>query len=153
MRKTIICDIDGVLLDINHLIELDHLTNQITNWDWLDNNYDKSTPILDNINMICELQNMFDVIYLTGRKEICRDVTINQLKNHGLKISNDNYFCRRNHDFRSGWQFKEWWYKKKLPYLKLGEVHLAIDDDPDIIKMWQRLGLNTLKIRNDNYKG
>lgn len=24
--------------------------------------------------------------------------------------------------------------------------------NPDIIKMWQRLGLNTMKIRNDNYK-
>lgn len=81
------------------------------------------------------------VIFLTGRSEEHRDVTEQWLKNQGFEVN--GLYMRRNRDFRPDNIVK---YETIKQFE--GQVNIlgVFDDRPQVIRMWQAIGLQTFNV-------
>lgn len=104
MRNLVICDIDGVIADCTHRLP------------WLrakayDNFYDRvydDTPISDGIDLVSALvsdSEMDKLVFLTGRRDSCREATEDWLEKWTLP-KQDAIFMRPTGDYRPAAELK-----------------------------------------------
>lgn len=159
MKKAVIFDIDGVLAEKSP--ERDY------------REYDKVH--LDKPNMVifrlaqyyfyAERFEYVRIIYITGRKELCRDKTIEFLSKNWIQarkgfaekvwlkllrrplknLINNNLFMRADNDHRKAVVLKKEIYDN---YIKgKYDVVACVDDDPEICEMYKNEGLFVLEVK------
>ena len=136
-KKTcIICDLDGTLA-LN------------TGRDWFD--YEKViTDKLDwRINQLLnDLYYNYDIIFVTGRDEECREVT-EQWINNVAGIKEYQLIMRPHGDKRSDQVVKKELYEK---YIEPNyNVSCVFEDRNKVVEMWRELGLLCLQVCEGNY--
>lgn len=132
--KTIICDIDGVILKCKHSVDIEDFYNNIFD----------CYPVDSMVDLINGLYSHgYNIIFLTARDAKCRYATLHQLKEcfkFPIKL-----YMRLHNDIREDWVIKE-------EYLKLLQTEhnivLALDDNEGNCQMFSRNGIPTLKILN-----
>lgn len=81
------------------------------------------------------------VFFVTGRPELMRGLTMKHLE--GIFKKNDQLVMKSNTDIRQHWKFKkEVLHEIKKEY----NILFAIDDRNSIIKMYQKDGINCLRV-------
>ena len=140
---TVIIDIDDTLSLAGKRFELAKKPNGKTDWNIAHDvelvKQDK--PNLPMIDLAKRYKKEgFKVIILTGRPDSIRKVTEEWLKKYGVEY--DELYMRN----KSEHYIKATVFKKKIYQIYLEDVFCAYDDDEEIIKMWNELGIPAFKV-------
>lgn len=138
-KKTVIFDLDGTLADGRHRLHLlpkkdYHLTESWTEFNMAAVD---DTPIMDNIE-VCNLfafGDYYNVVILTGRSDVAREVTEEWLDKHGVNY--DSLVMRSQSDNRKDVAIKE----EYLRSIGLDNILCCFDDLPHVAYHMRGLGL------------
>jgi predicted kinase len=107
----------------------------------------------DSLNpMVAELVRQLAknqaIVVLSGRSEVCRDLTLGWLDQHQIPYT--ALFMRSKDDQRPDDLLKEELYRLYVRdrYNVIG----VIDDRPKVCRMWRRLGLSVFQVGNPDYE-
>jgi len=160
-QKAVIFDIDGVLAKISK--------NEDGTPKRGYHNYDKvdlDEPIERGFDLIRIFYNCYfgkaKIIFVTGRKEFCREKTLTwidcelQKTLHSLYLNTDflqelkwwNIFMRPDSDHRPAVELKKEIYETQIK--DKYNVIMAFDDDPEVCKMYKEQGILTLQVMTRN---
>ncbi len=154
--KVIICDIDGTVAKKGD--------RDIFDWSKVDCDL-PIQPVIDIIKSLSEesiyesiklpgcgccyedkYSPVYEIIFLSGREESCKEMTIEWLKKHGiwgLWENNDGYesklLMRKTGDYRDDTIIKKEIYENEIK--NKYDIIAAFDDKPKVIRMWRELGL------------
>jgi hypothetical protein len=133
-RPLAVVDIDGVVADVRH--RLHHVETTPKDWPAFFAAADRDPPLAEGIARVRELLDDHDVVYLTGRPEHLRRVTVAWLDRHG--ITGNDLLMRRRGDYRPARVMKA----AELRRLGRGRtVAVVIDDDPEVCEALLAAGL------------
>lgn len=138
MKDTIIFDLDGTLADGRHRLHLlptkdHHLTEA-----WVEFNLqaDRDSPFADNIALCNSLFcHGFNIIILTGRSDIAKDITVKWLEDN--KVGYSQLVMRKQTDNRKDTVIKEEWLRS----YGLERILCCFDDLPQVARHLRSLGL------------
>lgn len=139
-KPAIICDIDNTILDMTHRYPL--LKGANTDWEkFCDRELIlKDKPIWDVIDLINVLGGRLPIIFITGRNEGIREVTIEQLDTYIHAPCGKELYMRKDDDRgRPDIEVKKELYDKYVaPYYNIVG---AFDDKSSVIQLWRSLGI------------
>ena len=136
-KKIVICDIDGTIANNDHR---QHFLEGKKDWDGFFSKLNKDLPIYSVIKKVIELHKQGKkIIFLTGRPEKYVHSTELWLKEH-FDFSFE-IISRQNNDRRNKISVKMEMFEKNL---NKKDVYLVIENDLDLLKMWDGLGMKTL---------
>lgn len=130
-------DLDGVLADVRH--RLHHLEKRPKDWDAF---FDAAAddPVLDEGRRTATaLAEGYDLVYLSGRPERCREDTVAWLARHGLPEA--PVLLRPEGDRRPARLVKVEVLDRLARDRKVG---LLVDDDPMVLDAARRAGYDVL---------
>tara|TARA_B100001971_G_scaffold213155_1_gene245568 strand:- start:154741 stop:155181 length:441 start_codon:yes stop_codon:yes gene_type:complete len=137
-NECIIIDIDGTLANIDH------------RRGYLDDGNDwkrfNSSMENDSLNIWCKaivdkFKNEYQIILLTGREEIHKDVTLKWLKDHDVHF--DSIYFRTEKDYRDDAIVKKELFERHI-HGKHSPL-FVVDDRKKVVSMWRDLGLVCLQ--------
>lgn len=135
-KKIVICDIDGTVANNDHR---QHLLQGFKTWDKFFAHLSEDLPISEVIEFVINLHNEGrDIVFVTGRPARYEEATRKWLGRYfdfEIKL-----FMRQDKDKRNKVEVKKEIF---LENFKSEDIFLVIDNDRDLIKMWQSLSLNT----------
>ena len=137
-KKTVIFDLDGTLACGKHRLHLlpkpedAHLTYA---WNEFNLASADDKPIQDNIDLLKIMPARYDVIILSGRCDIAKDITLAWLKEK--RVAYDQLIMRKQGDHRTDIDFKE----EELRKIGLGDILCCFDDLEHVAKHIRSLGV------------
>lgn len=154
-QQCVIFDLDGTLADCRH--RLHHIKNGNKNWAAFFNEMGKDTAIgyvvklLDLIHLADDSESddyNLSIILCSGRPDSHRAQTEKWL--HEMVIYHDLLLMRKTGDFRPDTAVKFEMLKKlrEAGY----DVLFAVDDRPDIVKMWRENGVPCFAVEDHNWR-
>jgi predicted kinase len=141
MIRTVICDIDGTVANLNH--RLHHITNGKKDWDAFFVTMNEDLPIQPVIDLLGAIDlDSYGLVMCSGRPEAYRNVTTKWLVDHGLDFF-DALYMRPDGDHRADTVVK-------LDLLRAMredgfDPFIVIDDRPSVVRMWRDQGLVCLQ--------
>ena len=98
------------------------------------------------ISVVTQLENWNEVMFVSGRSEICREDTEQWLAQIGFE--NCELYMRRLDDYRS-----DEIVKKEIYYRHISprNVLCVFDDRNKVVKMWRELGLTCLQVAEGDF--
>jgi hypothetical protein len=136
-RMLAVIDIDGVIADVRH--RLHHVAARPKDWRAF---FDAAPddPLLDEgARVVRALAEVHEVVYLSGRPEVCRAATLAWLTHHGLPPG--DVHLRPHHDRRPGRFYKV----EALDGLsRTREIAVLVDDDPLVCEAARAAGYDVL---------
>lgn len=132
-----VIDIDGVLADVRH--RLHHVASRPKDWGAFFAAAPKD-PLLDEGARVAHaLATVHEVVYLSGRPEMCRADTLAWLEHHGLPQG--DVHLRPPHDRRPGRAYKV----DALNRLSRDcDIAVLVDDDPLVCEAAMAAGYDVL---------
>jgi hypothetical protein len=125
-RPVAVIDIDGVVADVRHRVR--YLDSHPSNWDAFFAAAADDPPLSIGVERANELAVDHDIVWLTGRPEWLREVTVAWFALHGLP--GGRLIMRRGRDRRPARIVK----RGELRRLAAGRtVAVVIDDDPAVV--------------------
>lgn len=124
-------DVDGVVADVRH--RLHHLVGG-RSWDRFFDAADCDGLLDEGARLVADLGTHHEIVWLTGRPEWLRDVTLQWFQKHGLPTS--ELHMRPYGDFRPAARYK----LDVLCELSPRRVMAFIDDDDEVIDAAARAG-------------
>ena len=143
-------DIDGTL----SLVEdrLKYLEQNPKNWDSF---YDACWQDKPNTNIIELCKILMDnekVIFLTGRRENCRQITSWWLKHHAIGLYTDRLLMRPDGNFEHDAIVKPELLQQYLIDHEIDDKDVTIFEDRDsMVKKWRELGYTCLQVAEGNF--
>lgn len=137
MKNIILCDIDGTVANNDHR---QHFLEGKKDWDGFFSELINDLPINSIIKMLnTEVRKGNEVIFITGRPERYKYSTNLWLKEN---FSFDyDLFMRKDRDQRNKLIIKKEIFNE---YCKNLNIILCIDNDEELLKQWEELGLKVL---------
>ena len=133
MKKTIICDLDGTLFNINH--RLHYLEEK--NWDAFFAAVPRDTPhewcvrLLDAMDVAG-----YEIVFVSGRNESARPATEEWLEKLGF--DNCELYMRPANSRDPDYILKERMFDQ---HLKERDILFVLEDRSQVVKMWRKRGL------------
>ena len=141
-RKAVLVDIDGTIADVRH--RLHHIEGPgRKNWNLFFAEMEKDTPIPEVIERVRRLAADHDIVIVTGRPEQYRSQTEAWLRRH--QVPYDQLFMRRSGDHRPDYIAK----RAVLDEIPPERIACAFDDRPPVCDMWEKAGIETIRIQSD----
>lgn len=136
-RLLAVVDIDGVLADVRH--RLHHLRSRPKDWDSFFAAA-REDPVLEKgRETVTRLAEVFDVLYLSGRPERCREDTLAWLVEHDMPEG--RLVLRPQGDHRPAMLVKVEILKRLSAEQ---EVTVLVDDDPLVLEAARAAGFDVL---------
>lgn len=136
-RMLAVVDIDGVLADVRH--RLHHVRSTPKDWDAFFRAAPKDPLLERGRETVTRLAEVFDVVYLSGRPERCRDDTLAWLRKH--RLPEGQVLLRRQGDRRPARLVKV----ETLGRLSSGrDIAVFVDDDPLVLEAARKAGYDVL---------
>ncbi|MEP6695918.1 MAG: hypothetical protein ABJA34_03460 [Pseudonocardiales bacterium] len=127
-------DIDGVVADVRH--RLVHLESRPKDWKAFFAAAPADSPLAEGLALAQALAAEHDIIWLTGRPERLRRVTVAWLRSHGLPTA--ELHMRRNGDHRPARETKVAVVRRIAAERSIAVV---VDDDPAVVDALLAAGL------------
>ena len=138
-QKLVLCDIDGTVANNDHR---QNLLKEFNDWDKFFSLLKDDEPIQVIIEMVKQkVESNNHLIFLTGRPEKYREITEDWLSRYF-----DDGFCllmRKDGDLRNKIIVKEEIFNENF---KKKQIKACFENDPELIQLWQKLGLNVIDI-------
>lgn len=126
LRPVAVIDIDGVVADVRHRVRF--LDSHPRDWDAFFGAAADDAPLSVGVERVTQLAVNHDIVWLTGRPEWLREVTVAWFAQHGLP--GGRLIMRRGRDRRPARLVK----RGELRRLSAGRtVAIVIDDDPAVV--------------------
>lgn len=141
MKNVVIFDLDGTLACGKHRLHLLPTKDLHLTESWTEFNLACADDALTGANAALAEALWYqghEVIILTGRSDIARDLTVDWLDKHD--ISYDRLIMRRHDDNRKDTIIKE----EELRRIGLDRILLCVDDRLDVARHLRSLGLTVL---------
>lgn len=156
----ILCDIDGVLADVRHLLYLidNKLPKAKRNYDEYYRRIGEAKPIQAGIELVTALVNEgHDVVFITARRLASKEPTEKWLQNHLFYGPSDfnkyglGILMRPDGDERLAHEVKRDLLEIVYDHTgyELPTNTIAIDDDRRNAKMFAEQGIYTLQVRHE----
>jgi predicted secreted acid phosphatase len=144
--KTYIFDIDNTIANNEHRIH--HLLQEPKNWDQWHKEHHLDTPyweIIDLLNMA--IDNGIKIVLCTGRDSMCREDTIEWLKEHNIYY--DDLYMRPLGHREDDSEVK----RKLLKQIREDgyDPVLVFEDRDRVVEMWREEGLRCLQVAPGNF--
>jgi hypothetical protein len=139
----IVFDIDGTLSIVGDRLKC------LENKDW-DSFYDRCGE--DKVNeQICLLYRTLmsareKIIVVTGRREMCREATLDWFAAIGLWLDGENLYMRNDGDMRPDTVVKF----EKIEHL-IDDVTLVFEDRNCMVKEWRKRGVTVCQVAEGNF--
>ena len=145
--NTIICDIDGTLMDIS--IRVANKKPFVTVAEDLEY-YDTDTPKKPVVEVIKAFMDKgYFIQFMSGRTEIGREVTMNQIENAlGIRYSTYSLLMRADGDYRPDSEVKSNMLDFIAPHT---DVLFVLDDRDSVVKFWRSKGLTCFQVAEGNF--
>ena len=156
--KYIIVDIDGTIADCNH--RKHYISRDLK---YKDRDYRKfyascfdDAPIIPVIELVKGLVDKlgYTPIFVSGRSDECRTLTLTWLKVHLPFIKNKfNLFMRAAGDFRPDDIIKKELFENQVLNVvgDIKKIEYVLDDRNRVVEMWRGLGLTVLQVADGNF--
>lgn len=137
MQKCVIFDLDGTLFDTSHRIH--YIKNKPKNWKAFYEGI-RDDPLIEEIAHILKMYHYdgrYNIVYLTGREETYRAITLEAIKEHGLPKA--PLYMRPKRDYRPDVEVK-----KALLEIIRGDGHdpkIAFEDRKRNVDMFRAEGM------------
>lgn len=138
-KGVFICDLDGTAAKMNGR----------SPYDWHKVHEDTLNEPLDLVlEALAKSYSGLEMIFLSGREDVCYDATLKWLHSHNLKV--DALLMRKSRDMRPDWEVKleilenEIIAKGKIPIL-------SFDDRDSICRLWRHLGIPCYQVDFGNF--
>ena len=142
LPRTIICDLDGTLADIEHRVH--HIRGRgRRDWDAFFRACTDDLPIRNTIHLVQRLHEVgFRVLIVSGRSDLVREETVAWLEQHSVPY--DELLMRRDADHRSDTIVKA----EMVDELGIGpeDVLMVLDDRNKVVEMWRERGFHTFQV-------
>jgi hypothetical protein len=136
-RMLAVVDIDGVLADVRH--RLHHVRTPPKDWDAFFAAAPEDPLLEKGHETVTKLAEVFEIVYLSGRPERCRDDTVDWLRRHDLPEG--RVLLRRPGDHRPARLVKV----HALDRLSTDRsVAVLVDDDPLVLEAARKSGYDVL---------
>jgi hypothetical protein len=136
-RLLAVVDIDGVLADVRH--RLHHVQSSPKDWDSFFAAAREDPLLEQGHETASRLAEVFDIVYLSGRPERCREDTLAWLEQHALP--DGEVLLRRQGDHRPARLIKV----EALDRLSTGRrIAVLVDDDPLVLDAARTAGYDVL---------
>jgi hypothetical protein len=141
MRSAVVFDLDGTISNDAHRKHF--VTSDKKDYDQYYGRMGFDEPVEPVIELMkLYKERGYSVLVLTGRPEKYSGITHWWLFKH--KVPHDLVLMRDDKDRRKNAEFKKDIYLNKLkPNFN---VHLAVDDHEEVVKMWRELGVSVIKV-------
>jgi len=138
--KAYIVDVDGTLADVSLIKH--HLENGKRDFDSFHKDSISVPPYPHVVDMVNKAKkDGYFILTVTARFDTYRELTNEWLNKHN--IPSDGLFMRGKEDWRKDYEVK----KEILEMISNDwDVVHAIDDNPDVIKMWEENNIPTTRI-------
>lgn len=136
----IVFDIDSTLADITH--RLHYIKREKKDWDSFFSACGSDSIILPMATLYKSLEPKNVIYLITGRREQERQQTMDWLAEHDIRY--DALLMRKRNDFRKDYVIKREYALSIID--EAGSIDLAVDDSPEVIKMYRELGIFTLDV-------
>ena len=140
-QKLVLCDIDGTVANNEHRQKL---LKGFNDWDKFFSLLKDDEPIHVIIERVKQkVESNGDLIFLTGRPEKYREMTEDWL----LKYFDVGFslLMRKDGDLRNKIIIKEELFKENF---QKTQIKVCFENDPELIQLWQDLGLNVIDINS-----
>lgn len=144
MRDAAIFDVDGTLVDVSSIRyfvnERDPKFSGKKLWDRFHGGAINCPPIPQALQLHAEARaNGLAILIVTARMNVWSLPTLIWLKEHG--VEHDELYMRKNLDYRKDYIVKA----EILQQIKRDGYRpvMAVDDNPNVIKLWQSHGIPT----------
>lgn len=132
---------DAVIVDIDGTLAV---RGERSPYDW--SRVSEDMPNEAVVRIIVELSHSSEIIFVSGRSEVCRADTDAWLKEH---CPAGVLFMRPRDDDRMDAQIKEEMYLQAIkPHWN---IWLVLDDRDQTVRMWRALGLTCLQVAPGNF--
>ncbi len=145
IKEIVIVDIDGTLAKVGD--RLKYLKDKNPDWDKFYSSCFQDEPIQEIIDLVDNLQGVYEIVYCTGRREQVRDITEKWLTLNGLIPH--TLLMRPNGDKRHDTEVKP--EQVKLAGIELGRVAFVLEDRDSMVKKWRKLGLKCLQVEYGDF--
>lgn len=136
-RPYAVIDLDGVVADVSHRVH--HVEARPKDWGAFFGAAGKDPLLVEGHAVVTELATEHEIVYLTGRPDYLRRVTVQWLSRH--ELPEGRLLMRRRGDFRPS-------RVAKVEMLRrLAEdrpVRLLVDDDDEVVAAARRAGFEVL---------
>ena len=152
-KNAYIIDLDGTLCDNSPRVQKYLLDVEPADWDSFYAHCEEDTPIAPICTLAVSLQQRgFDILFVTGRRESCRQQTLNWIKSWlGEEMADTNHlFMRTAEDgHREDYVCKMRNYRKHIE----GKWHIfgVFEDRYQCVRAWRDLGLTCLQVADGDY--
>jgi hypothetical protein len=132
-----VVDIDGVLADVRH--RLHFVEQRPKDWTSFFAAAPDDAPLAQGVDTVRRLADAYDIVYLSGRPEHCRQDTVDWFERHGVPAG--ELRLRRRNDFRPARVTKV----EVLDELSRDRpVAVFVDDDPLVCEAARKAGYDVL---------
>ena len=92
----------------------------------------------------------YGVIFVSGREDSCRDITVEWLYNNFMQ---DDWFAYELYMRKTGDWRKDSIIKREIydAYLADKEIAFVLEDRNQVVQMWRELGLTCLQVADGNF--
>lgn len=145
-KHYVVVDIDGTISKVGGRIEC--LERSIKDWDEFYTRCGEDLPNEDVLELVKILQCEYDIVFVSGRRESCRDDTKQWLNNYGI-YNYEGLLLRKDWDHRHDAIVKP---ELLLNFLgSYDEVAFILEDRASVVQMWRELGLTCLQVAEGDF--
>lgn len=146
-EKTVVFDVDGVLLKTDYIFEeiFKLKLKGDAKWDYFREhcNSERTEPFKDIVNLWYKLAIGYRKVFIsTARNEKCREATHTKLWNCGFIIPEECLLMRKDKDYRSAVEVKK---EHLFKIMENYDIVAFIDDDLANCEMAKELGILALR--------
>jgi hypothetical protein len=143
-RNIVIVDIDGTIAKVGD--RLKYLKDKNPNWDLFYASCFDDEPIQEIIDLVDNLQQGYEIVFCTGRRESVREITEQWLSRNGLF---GKVLMRPNGDKRHDVHVKP--EQLKLSGIALEDISFVLEDRNSMVAKWRELGLKCLQVQEGDF--
>lgn len=132
----VICDIDGTVANMEDIRGP---------FEW--HAVDRDTPHRDVIELVRLLMQQYQVVFMSGRDEVCREKTENWLRAYVVGDSDFSLYMRKEGDQRRDSIVKYELFMKHIHTdMPFSTVKYVLDDRHQVCRLWRALGFRCLQV-------
>ena len=151
MKDIIVCDLDGTLCNIDHRTHFVQVAQgERKDWDSFFNGVPNDTvnePVLEVLDAFKSGQQMYEIVFCSGRPERCRLDTIEWIEAY-VGYGYYKLYMRQDGDFRSDDIVKQEILDK---HIDKERVLFVLDDRNQVVDMWRRNGLTCFQVAEGDF--
>ena len=151
MANIIICDIDGTISKVGDRLKISSTIKQRLGCVYAHCYEDK--PIMTVLDLLCDLQQVgYRIIFCTGRRESCRQMTEIWLAQHtDGRIVNPQILMRKDGDKRHDTLVKPELLVETLSEDELQQIAFVLEDRDSMVAKWRELGYRCFQVADGKF--